>query len=64
MYSRVVGYFSHTDNWNHGKREEFRDRVPFDIHKSLDHPDKRLEDPARLAAMREMLVEEGVLTHV
>lgn len=61
VYSRVVGYFARTENWNLGKKAEFADRVPFDIEKSLAHPDKRLEDPARVAGMRAMLVEEGVL---
>jgi hypothetical protein len=61
VFSRVVGYFARIDNWNLGKREEFDDRKPFSLTVSLAHSDKRLEDPARLAAMRERLVEEGVL---
>jgi hypothetical protein len=61
VYSRVVGYFRPVQNWNLGKREEFDDRKPFSLTVSLAHSDKRLDDPARLAAMRERLVEEGVL---
>ena len=28
-YSRVVGYFSVVQQWNKGKKEEFKDRVAF-----------------------------------
>lgn len=31
IYSRVVGYFRPVNQWNEGKREEFKDRVPFKI---------------------------------
>jgi hypothetical protein len=55
VYSRVVGYFARVSNWNEGKREEFKDRVAFDMRASLAHPDKRE------AEMLEHLVEEGVL---
>jgi ribonucleoside-triphosphate reductase (formate) len=26
VYSRIVGYFRPVENWNVGKREEFKDR--------------------------------------
>jgi hypothetical protein len=29
VYSRVVGYFRPVQNWNAGKKEEFKDRKPF-----------------------------------
>jgi len=29
VYSRVVGYFRPVQNWNKGKKEEFRDRQPY-----------------------------------
>ena len=28
-YSRVCGYFRPVSNWNHGKREEFKERKMF-----------------------------------
>ncbi len=31
VYSRVVGYFRPVENWNHGKKEEFRMRVEFNL---------------------------------
>jgi len=30
-WSRVVGYYQPTYKWHAGKKEEFKDRVPFDI---------------------------------
>lgn len=35
VYSRIVGYFRPIRNWNDGKREEFKDRLPYDEEKSL-----------------------------
>lgn len=35
VYSRVCGYFRPVSNWNHGKREEFKDRKPFQVVKSV-----------------------------
>lgn len=29
IYSRVTGYFRPVNLWNLGKKEEFKDRVPF-----------------------------------
>ncbi len=31
VYSRVVGYLRPVDNWNEGKREEFKDRRLFNV---------------------------------
>lgn len=35
VYSRVVGFYSPLNNWNHGKREEFYKRKTFELKKSL-----------------------------
>ena len=34
VYTRIVGYHRAVDNWNKGNKEEYRDRVEFDIDKS------------------------------
>jgi anaerobic ribonucleoside-triphosphate reductase len=34
IYSRVVGYFRPVQQWNNGKREEFRERKPFNLNGS------------------------------
>ena len=31
VYSRVVGFITPVANWNKGKREEWRNRVEFDL---------------------------------
>lgn len=31
VYSRVCGYFRPVSNWNHGKKEEFKERKKFRI---------------------------------
>ncbi len=31
IWSRIVGYLRPVKNWNRGKREEFRERVPYKI---------------------------------
>ncbi|NQU78760.1 hypothetical protein HQ545_03235 [Candidatus Woesearchaeota archaeon] len=35
IFSRVVGYHRPVQNWNKGKKEEFKDRVEFDETVSL-----------------------------
>ena len=35
VYSRIVGYIRPTDKWNDGKRQEFADRVAFDVDKVI-----------------------------
>ena len=35
IFSRVVGYHRPVQNWNKGKKEEFKDRVEFDEGVSL-----------------------------
>ncbi|MBI5700393.1 hypothetical protein HZC34_00895 [Candidatus Saganbacteria bacterium] len=34
VYSRVVGYFRPVQNWNAGKKEEFKNRKTYDPKKS------------------------------
>jgi len=29
IFSRVVGYYRPVENWNRGKKQEFRERVPY-----------------------------------
>ena len=31
VYSRVCGYYRPVTNWNKGKREEFKERKPFEL---------------------------------
>jgi ribonucleoside-triphosphate reductase len=31
VYSRVVGYLSPVNNWNKGKKEEYKDRQEFKV---------------------------------
>ncbi len=31
IYSRIVGYFRPVNNWNEGKREEFKERREFKL---------------------------------
>lgn len=31
VYSRIVGYLRPVKNWNIGKKEEFRERVPYKV---------------------------------
>ena len=35
QYSRVVGYFAKVAGWNRGKSEEFKQRRPADVAKTL-----------------------------
>lgn len=35
VYSRVTGYMRPVSHWNKGKREEFRERVSYNIKKKL-----------------------------
>lgn len=36
VYSRVVGYYRPVQNWNDGKREEFRKRLEFNEKTALE----------------------------
>jgi ribonucleoside-triphosphate reductase len=31
VYSRIVGYYRPTANWNRGKKEEFKERITFAV---------------------------------
>lgn len=35
VYSRVVGYLRPVQNWNLGKKEEFKERKTYDVVKAL-----------------------------
>jgi len=48
VYSRIVGYYRPVQNWNEGKREEFKFREEFEEKKSLKTP-----MPSELAASTE-----------
>jgi len=37
VYSRIVGYFRPINNWNAGKRQEFKDRKTFVENKALEN---------------------------
>lgn len=34
VYSRVTGYYRPVANWNPGKKEEFKDRKPYEVKKN------------------------------
>ena len=36
IYSRVVGYHRPVENWNRGKKEEYKDRKTFSVKVSLE----------------------------
>jgi ribonucleoside-triphosphate reductase (formate) len=38
VYSRIVGYYRPLQNWNEGKREEFKFRKEYIEQKSMNHP--------------------------
>ncbi|MDP7141380.1 MAG: ribonucleoside triphosphate reductase, partial [Candidatus Woesearchaeota archaeon] len=40
VFSRIVGYYRPINNWNIGKKEEFKDRLEYLEKKSLEHPFK------------------------
>jgi len=37
VYSRVVGYFRPIDNWNEGKKAEFKDRKVYVIKEEVKY---------------------------
>lgn len=57
VYSRVCGYFAEVNKFNFGKKQEFKDRVNYNITKSLasEHAGEGMW-PVRMS-----LAEEGVL---
>ena len=42
VFNRVVGYYRPVSNWNDGKKEEWEDRVEFDV-KEIGSVDKQAE---------------------
>jgi len=40
VYSRIVGYFRPVQNWNIGKKEEFKFRLEYTEEKGLNSPFK------------------------
>jgi len=49
VYSRIVGYYRPVQNWNAGKQEEFKDRLEFSEHKTMQH-ETLLEKPCECKA--------------
>ena len=45
-WSRVVGYYRPTSNWNKGKVEEFKDRIEFDEKTSIESQFALLNTPS------------------
>ena len=35
VWSRVTGYFRPVSNWNHGKKEEFKERKTFNVKQAV-----------------------------
>ncbi len=44
VYSRVVGYLRPVENWNAGKKEEFKDRVNYDADKALAYSGEEVKE--------------------
>ena len=44
VYSRVTGYLQPVQNWNLGKAQEFKDRVTYDVSKSLAKHEGKAND--------------------
>ena len=40
VYSRVCGYYSPTRLWNKGKKEEFKDRVHYNVKEGIKNDNK------------------------
>lgn len=36
VYSRVVGFYRPTEQWNDGKREEFKDRKEYNVYSKMN----------------------------
>ena len=49
VYSRIVGYYRPVQNWNIGKQEEFKDRLEYSEHKTMQH-EVMLERPVECKA--------------
>ncbi len=61
IYSRIVGYFRPISNWNGGKKEEFKDRLEYNVNKSLSHFDsKETLSPVSIINKKEVSVKDKV----
>jgi len=49
VFSRVVGYHRPVQQWNLGKREEFKDRTAFKESKSIESEFGKLGKPSVMA---------------
>ena len=58
IYSRVSGYFRPVKNWNHGKKEEFKERKTYDTTKGSPMNEKQ---NAKLIAILAMVVLAGLV---
>lgn len=38
VYSRIVGYLRPVQNWNDGKKQEFKERMLFDLQSEQEPP--------------------------
>jgi ribonucleoside-triphosphate reductase len=52
IYSRVCGYFRPVSNWNKGKKEEFKERLPYNPDSELTSQRLELTPPVVRAARR------------
>ena len=37
VYSRVVGYYRPVQNWNDGKKQEFKERIEYEEQSLMEH---------------------------
>ncbi len=64
VYSRITGYYRPVQNWNDGKRQEFADRVEYDIAGSKLHKadvKEEVADPAETCSCESAGATEYVL---
>ena len=54
IYSRVVGYYRPVQNWNLGKKEEFKERMHFSTDKSLESSEKMNTEKAEAKAVAQI----------
>jgi len=43
IYSRVVGYYRPLQNWNPGKKQEFKERKTYKVEKHESHSKKKVD---------------------
>ena len=67
VYSRVVGYFRPVQNWNKGKKEEFKQRLEFNVKRHGIRPptppstnkEEKVEEPAPALSVSGSISEGG-----